>query len=144
MGKHSKNIGVYYVVLKESFPLVESESFRAFIRVLNKHVPHISRGTVVRDIEEEHAKRLLMVKEVMRKVSSNIAINYDGWSSRVLRGYFVVTAHWIMVEFELKKIVLNFVYFPAPQIMHKFEIEKKVTSVTTDNGSEMPPAMEGV
>ncbi len=119
---------------KLPFNMVTNKAFRDFIQTLNKHVPSISRRTIVREIENEFKERMPMIKECIRKVDSNITLTCDVWSSRTLRGYFVVTAHWIDDNFELQNVVLDFVHFPPPhdqsstkslllKIIHDFQIE---------------------
>lgn len=153
LSKCTRALARFIVDAKFSFNLVENRAFQSYVSTLNKHVPSISRRSIVRVIEDEHAERRPMIQQVIRDIDSNIAITCDGWSSRVFRGYFTVTAHWITADFDLKEVVLDFVYFPAPhnqwttkaflsKILHDFEIEQKVTAVTTDNGPEMSPAIE--
>lgn len=62
---------------KLSFSLVENEAFCACCRSMNNHVPPISRRTLVRVIEDEHANIVPVIKETIRKISSNIAITED-------------------------------------------------------------------
>lgn len=122
---------------------------------MNPRVPPYSRRTIVQCIEDVHKQTMPEIKKVLQNITSGIALTCDGWSSRVYRGYFVFTAHWITEEFELKHIILEFVYFPEPhiqwttkalllRIMLDFEIEHKVTAITSDNGSEMITAIEHV
>lgn len=140
---------------KLSFNLVENNAFQSYVRTLNKHVPTISRRTLVRAIVEEHGKRVPVIKKTLEDIDSNLAITCDGWSSKVYRGYFAVTAHWITKDFDLKSMVIDFVYFPPPHnqwttrqvlstILHDWGVERKVTAVTTDNGPEMPQAIEAL
>jgi len=152
---YTRSLVQFIVDAKLSFNTVENMAFKSFVRTLNKHAPTISRTTLSRIITEEHRERKPMILEVLKNIEGNIAITCDGWSSRIFRGFFAVTAHWITAEFELKNVLIDFVYFPAPHnqwttkavllsVLHEFGIEKKVTAVTTDSGPEMPKAMEHV
>ena len=89
----------------------------------------------------------------MDSVPGLFGITMDGWSSRVMRGYMVVTLHWISSEWELCNAVLEFKYFPSPHnqfttsdlllsIMKDYNIQTRVRAITTDSGSEMAPAVE--
>ena len=145
----------FIVDAKLPFNIVENQGFRTFVSSLNKHLPTISRRTIVRSIEDEFASTLPRIREVFQNISSHIGITCDGWSSRVLRGYFVVTAHWISDEVDLKHVVLEFVRFPIPhnqwttkelllRIFADYRVGKKLQAITTDSGSEMPPAVDHV
>jgi len=140
---------------KLPFNVVENKAFRLYAQSMNSRVPTYSRRTIVRCIEDEYEATTPKIKAVLQNVKSNIALTCDGWSSRVYRGYFVVTAHWITETFESRNIVLEFVYFPEPhnqwttkalllRIMYDFQIQHRVTSITSDNGSEMIAAIEHV
>ena len=54
--------------------------------------------------------------QILENVPGRVALTLDGWSSRVMRGYLVVTAHWIDTtdSWKLRSCVLDFVYFPFP------------------------------
>ena len=112
----------------------------------------MSRRTIVRTIEEEYEAIMPLTKDELRNCSGRIAITCDGWSSRVMRGYFVTSVHWISNNFEMKHLVLDFLYFPAPhnkyttcdlilKVLKDFDLEGEVRCVTTDSGSEMGPAL---
>lgn len=104
----------FIVDAKLPFNVVEKKAFRSYMHRMNPRVPPYSRRTIVRCIEDEHKQTMPEIKKVLQHITSGIALTCDGWSSRVYRGYFVVTAHWITEEFELKHIVLEFSYFPEP------------------------------
>jgi hypothetical protein len=85
----------------------------------------------------------------------SVALTCDGWLSRVFRGYFVVTIHWINPTFDMQSLVLDFLHFPPPHDQHNtrdillniindYKLGPRVRAVTTDNGSEMPPAFQQV
>jgi hypothetical protein len=73
----------------------------------------------------------------------------------VFRGYFVVTIHWITPTFDIQSLVLEFLHFPPPHDQHNtrdillniindYKLGPRVRAVTTDSGSEMPPAIQQV
>jgi hypothetical protein len=73
----------------------------------------------------------------------------------VFRGYFVVTIHWITPSFDMQSLVLDFLHFPPPHdqrntrdillnIINDYKLGPRVRAVTTDSGSEMPPAIQQV
>lgn len=144
-----------FVDAKLPFSLVVNRGFQSFVRTINSRVPLMSRRSLGRSIEDQWKETAPVIHKLLNDVGSNIGLTCDGWSSRIYRGYFTVTAHWVTEEFEQKDIVLEFVYFPEPHnqwttkdlllsIMHDFKIERKVTSITTDNGGEMVAGVEHV
>jgi len=77
------------------------------------------------------------------------------WSSRSKHGYLGLTATWINKEFEIMDVLLEISYFPAPhtakaiievinKAIRKWEIEDCIVSITTDNGSNMKAAIQGL
>src|SRR5690349_5995081 len=83
---------------------------------------------------------------VLENIPGRIALTLDGWSSRVVRGYLVVTAHWIDTtkdSWTLRSCVLDFVHFPPPhntettselllKVLEDYNIGSRVRAVTTD------------
>jgi hypothetical protein len=72
-----------------------------------------------------------------------------------MRGYFVITLHSIDADWKLRSAVLEFIYFPPPHnqfstselvlaVLKNYNLSTKIRAVTTDSGSEMPPAMKYV
>ena len=137
---------------KQAFCVVEKPSFRAFVKSLNKfyEVPH--RRTLVRSIRDQYQEALGRLKVVLDDIPGKVALTADGWSSRVMRGYFVLTIHWVDKSWNLRSCVLEFKYFPPPHDTHStcqlvydvlrdFNLHTRVAAITTDSGSEMISAM---
>jgi hypothetical protein len=138
-----------------SFKLVESPAFREFTRSLNKVFPTISRRTLGRCIQDEYDAALPRVQNAISNISGLVALTCDGWSSRVFRGYFVVTINWITPTFDMQSLVLDFLHFSPPhdqhntrdillKIINDYKLGPRVRAVTTNSGSEMPPAIQQV
>jgi len=145
----------HIVVSKSPFNIVENQTFIDLCKVLNKDYIVPSRRTIIRSIESEYDILEVKMKHIFTNPHIKLALTCDGWSSRKFKGYFVITAHWIDDEWELKSIILDFKYFPPPHnctntanlimgVVNKYNISQKIISVTTDNGSEMKPALEFV
>jgi hypothetical protein len=86
------------------------------------------------------------------KTAQSISLTTDLWSSRSKHGYLGLTATWINQNFEIMDVLLEISYFPAPhtanaitdtikKAMQKWEIESRVVSITTDNGTNMVAAI---
>src|SRR2546430_13594857 len=72
----------------------------------------------------------------------------DLWSSKAKHGYLGVTATWITPNFEIKDVILEINYVPSPhssqvianelyKCIKNWDLEYRITSITTDNGSNM-------
>lgn len=143
----------FIVDSKSPFSIVKSFSFKQFCTALNNRYQLPSPQTIVRAISDEHLKMQAKFRKNLQAAPGKISLTADGWSSRTMRGYFVVTAHWIDVDWTLQHSILRFIYFPRPhnssttatlltQIIHQYGIESKIVAITTDSGSEMKPAMD--
>ena len=140
---------------KQSFSIVESSSFKTFVNRLNRWFRVPSRRTLCRGLADQYMEALRKFKSILEEIPGRVALTADGWSSRIMRGYFVITVHWIDKKWVLRHSVLEFKYFPPPHnqfstaqlmmsILKEFSLETRVRSITTDSGSEMAPAMEQV
>jgi hypothetical protein len=69
-----------------------------------------------------------------------------------MRGYIVVTLHWICNDWRLRSSVLEFRFFPSAHndvttsellniILRDYNINTRIRAITSDSGSEMAPAM---
>jgi hypothetical protein len=140
---------------KQPFNLVESASFRDFARKLNPHYKIPSRATIVRALPEFYDQVLGRFRSMIESIEGRVALTLDGWSSRVMRGYFVITMHWINDTWDLKSAVLEFKYFPPPHnqettfdliinVLKDYNVSSRVKAITSDSGPEMPGAMRRV
>lgn len=137
---------------KQPFSIVDKKSFAQFCRALNPRYKLPSRPTLCRAIHDEYVLMHERFFQRVQSINSKVALTADGWSSRRMRGYFVITMHWIDEFWKLNKSILEFTYFPSPHtasttsslifhILTTFKLLPKVQAITTDSGSEMAPAM---
>jgi hypothetical protein len=138
---------------KQVFRVVENRKFQRFVSCLNKLYRMPSRRTDVRGIEDRYAVARRDFCNIVDGIPGQVALSYDGWSSRIMRGYFVMTLHWIDERWIHRSSVLEFKLFLSPHNMHttsalikrilkEFNLATKIRTSTTDSGSEMPPAMK--
>lgn len=148
-----KAIMEYIVENKEPFKLVEKKSFRKLMSVLVPFYECPSKSTILRCISDNFNRKEDWFKGVLNNITSMVGLTLDGWSSRTIQGYMVITVHWIDSNWILQNSILDFVYFPPPhnttttyelvlKILEKWGIVKKVRAITTDSASEMAPAIE--
>ncbi|PTQ29221.1 hypothetical protein MARPO_0146s0037 [Marchantia polymorpha] len=67
---------------------------------------------------------LLQFRSTIDSIKGAIALTLDCWSSRVMRGYMVITVHWIDEE-----------------LVKDFNMWSKIKATTSDSDGEMPLAM---
>ena len=124
---------------------IDRHSFNHFCRQMNCFYPVPSRRTVTRGIEESYEEAYVKIMKVFQEIPGRVSLTADGWSSRTMKWYFVVTIHWIGADWKHHSCLLDFVYFPAPhnqwstselllKIMTEFSVHTKVRSITTDSG----------
>ena len=143
----TKSLVEFIVDNKQLIRLVESRSFAAFLKHCNRHYKLPSRQTIVRSIHDQYAEWLCNFLAMIEKIPGRVALTLDGWSSRVTKGYLVVTLHWIDNEWCLKNAVLEFKYFPAPHNLYTtselvISITKKSSIITP--ASVLSPLIVGV
>ena len=129
------------------FSVVDSPYFQGLLRAADPRFQMPSRkhlvGTLLRDKFRE------MESDVMQRLemTHNVCLTLDIWSSRQMRSYLGISAHYIL-EWEMKTIVLACKRFQgrhtADNIMQEYEeivqhfgIGDKVTNIVTDNASNM-------
>ena len=87
---------VYFVFDNEqALSVVESPSFATFCNSMNRYYQLPSRQPLVRALHDDYTAFLLKFRKLIEQISGRAAMIADGWSSRVMRGYFMVTIHRI-------------------------------------------------
>jgi hypothetical protein len=132
--------------------VAEKSSFQKFVRSINRYYKRPSRRTIVSAIDDVYNQAALDFRAIIEEIPGRVASTCDGWSPRIMRGYFVVTLHWICAESILRSSVLEFRYFPSPHtavttyevlklILQEYHLPTRIRAITTDSASEMRPAM---
>jgi nucleoside-triphosphatase THEP1 len=106
-------------------------------------------------MNDQYSEALEIFLAKLERIPGGVALTLDGWSSRVMKGYLVITVHWIDEDWAIRHAVLEFTYFPRPHnqettsaliisILKEFNIHTRVRAITTDSGGEMIPAIDRV
>ena len=77
-----------------------------------------------------------------------IAFTLDGWTSPSQTSFLAVTAHFVDEKWELQDITLGFEYLTGKhtgktlilafiRVVERFGLERKVHSITSDNGANV-------
>lgn len=93
-----------------------------------------------------------ILQNLIHETSQNISLTADFWSSRSKHGYLGITAIWITPNFEIKDVMLNIEYVPAPHTAEiiadsfykcivSWNLKDRVTSITIDNGTNIVAAV---
>ncbi|PTQ43663.1 hypothetical protein MARPO_0023s0007, partial [Marchantia polymorpha] len=125
---------------------------RHFDHFADVSTPITHYQTLTRSLSDHFERALLQFRSTIDSIKGAITLTLDFWSSRVMRGYMVITVRWIDEEWKLQSFVLEFCYFPPPHNQHTtsdlilsvvkdFNIWSKIKAITSDSGGEMPPAM---
>jgi hypothetical protein len=148
-----KSLVRFVVEDKQSFSIVQKPAFHGLVKSLNRFYNIPSRDTLVRAINDQYGVVHQQFRTVLDSIPGCVALTCDGWSSRIMRGYFVITVHWICSDWVLRSCVLDFKYFPTPHntlttcdLLHGVIIDNnlqtRIRAVTTDSASEMAPALD--
>ena len=77
-----------------------------------------------------------------------VSLTMDPWTSVAQDGYMAITVHWITVDFQLRRILLDFVDLPAEhtgenlknsvmEVLREFGIAHKTLGYTVDGAANM-------
>lgn len=140
---------------KESFSLVENDSFISFCYSLNPAYNLPSRRTLCNQIKTEYGLAFEKILKILNETEGRLSVTGDGWSTKTKKGFFVITVHWISPNWILQSATLEFTHFPYPHdadntaaliimAFKKYKIERKLFAFTSDNASEMISAMKKI
>jgi hypothetical protein len=144
------------LIIDSSMPLsvVESESFRHFLSVVDSRYSPPARSTVsshlgcmAEDVRQQITDRLVHVRSV------NLTL--DIWSDRRMRSYLGITAHYVLSSSEkpeLSSSVLACSRFSGSHtgeriaaelesILDLYDIKQKIDYIITDNAANMKKAL---
>ncbi|PLW48812.1 hypothetical protein PCANC_13712 [Puccinia coronata f. sp. avenae] len=130
---------------KKPFTSVEHPIFKAFIKSLQPKFKLFGQTTIKKDIIKiYHA----MKEKIMHKLkeSRQIALTTDLWTSSIQSPYMVISSHYMLSDWTLRKRIISFKELPPPHtglaiakqlisVTVDLKIFDKITSVTVDNAS---------
>lgn len=123
---------------------LKNVEFSSFITILNRSRIPLSRMKTKRHIHRRCGDLKLRVKEFINRAPGKISLTTDAWSSRVHRGYIVVTGHWVGIHWSLRSCILSFERFLTPHtayaavdILYRFidewNLNERVQSIKFEN-----------
>src|ERR1043165_6668509 len=136
----------------QPFNIVTNEAFRNFLKALNPsfNIPYENIIQMLLETAYQYTEQKL--KNLLEIDAISVSLTTDFWTSRSQEGYIGVTCSWISTNFKPKESLLTLEYVPFPHTAEKvcesltnviksWNLKYKVTSVTTDNGSNMIKAI---
>ena len=77
-------------------------------RAHNPRYKKVSRFTTARDLSKLYNEKLYHLKNVVMPSVSSVCLTSDIWSGNAKEDYITVVAHYITVDWELKKSMIGF------------------------------------
>lgn len=135
----------------QAFNILNCKSFRNLLYSLDKNFNIPCDKTIKTMIGRANIWSCAQLKELLKSDCIAAAITTDFWTSRAKQGYIGVTCTWISMDWKPKEALLELKQVPYPhtgeiisqllkEIFEKWNIEKKIISLTTDNGSNIKKA----
>jgi hypothetical protein len=138
----------------QPFHILKSSSFKEFVHSLNPHfnIPCITTIKESLEVMYDH-----LANELGNKLINDcqfVSITTDFWTATNQRkGYMGITGTWLTENFEPIEVLLNLVHVPYPHTgiiikdlleneIRKWELDWKLSAITTDNGSNMVSALK--
>jgi hypothetical protein len=127
------------------FSIVKHASFRSFLASLQPKFRLMSWGTVKTDVMQIFQS---MKAQIMVEIGSidRVALTTDLWTASTQAPFMVISAHFILPDWSLKKRLISFKELPTPHTglaisdqliasIIEWKIMDKVAFVTVDNAS---------
>ena len=113
-------------------------------RAHNPRYSRVSRFTTTRDLSKLCNEKLHHLKNIVMPGVSSICLTSDIWSGNAKKDYITVVAHYITVDWELKKSVIGFKLIEVSHnginiveciadVLRDFGLLNKVFSISLDN-----------
>lgn len=136
----------WIVVTSQPISMVEEDTFRELIGILNPTAEVISNKTIKEDLMAAYTEKVEEIKEQLKGVPGKISITMDIWTSKNFLSFLAIRAHWISIEWEYKTQLLDFSYIEDHsgsnqnciflQCMSRYDINlSKILAITMDNAT---------
>ena len=142
---------IEYVVHAEiPFNKFEYPYFERWIKIVNPNYDCAKRQTIRNDSFKKYEKMKMDLLIELVSLNSRVCLTSNLWTSVQNLDYMVVTAHYINVDFKLKKKIISFKELKYPHTIEealvscltKWGIREKVFTLTVDNASNNNRACE--
>jgi hAT family C-terminal dimerisation region len=133
------------------------DSFKKFVSALTTGYEPPSTRTILRRISELHRIMEPMLAKFLGTLDVSISLTMDGWSNRNLKGFYVVTAHWVDTSsLSCMSILLTILDVKSGSGVGRrvgqalfdhlkrlgLGVMQRILNITTDNGSDATAAVK--
>lgn len=147
-GIFEENLVKWVVDTVLPFSSFEQKSFTRMVQVLNPILTVPSRQKTQRLITAKQISLHERLRSYIISSAQSVSLPCDAWSSRVYKGYMVVTIHWIDQDWNMRNTILDFIRFKTPHTgeasysvlldtVKTWNLERLVYSITTDNATDI-------
>ncbi|CAG8435381.1 3766_t:CDS:2 [Scutellospora calospora] len=138
----------WIVVNLQAFMLVDNLYFKQFIYELDPRFRLPCRQVVHDNIISTFKSQRDLIKDFIFKLSCNITLTTDIWSSCTMTSFIGITCHFIDDNWVLRHILLDIFEIPSPHtgqvianailsLLEEFKLENKILALTSDNASNI-------
>jgi len=131
--------------------ICDDERFREFVEDLDPYYELLSDKKVKELLTKGYNYCKQEIVCLFEQGITSCSLTLDLWTSRSRAGYLGVTCSFVNAQFELREAILVVKYLKYPhtgdiiaeclnQIIHEWNLDGKVFTITTDNGSNMVKA----
>lgn len=110
----NKNILQWIVMNSLPFSVIESEEFKRMVSAFDEDFTIPYRRTITRRLHTEFDFMSTRVTEYFKQFDSSASLTCDAWSSKICRGYIVVSAYLVDEHWTMKKALVHSSLFPTP------------------------------
>ncbi len=133
----------------QPFSVVEQLDFQQLIHTLDSRYIIPCRQTIKQEVDLLFSQRRANIQLEINSFTTKVALTTDIWSSSCNHTAFLgITMHYINSDWKLKKCILDFIPIEGSHssrlilskitnLLQEFNLNNRVLSLTTDNGSNM-------
>lgn len=142
-------------IVKDSLPFnhFQKTGMKNFLSIIKPGYQGVNRKTVRNRLELLYRQRRKTIKDELASVAS-ISLTADLWKSPSRHHFICLTCHYLDATYQNKSFVLSFRRFPEKHSgenirsfiqseIQRMNLQGKIQSITTDNGSDIKSATNG-
>lgn len=132
--------------------VIQGKGYRKMMTILDPAFPIPSDKRIKKEIHIGYNNAIGELKILLENTCESAALTTDLWTARSRQGFIGVTLHWVSKDFKIYDCLLCMERMPYPHTganivsflkkkVIEFGLERKITCVVTDNGSNMVSAI---
>lgn len=142
------HLSEWVISILQPFDTVEQHNFVKMITAASSCLVAPAARSIRKrflQIEEEEES---IVKAKIACGEFQVSLTADTWSSRVYKGYMIVTGHYVDSDLSMKCVILEFNFFHTPhiggaaeaflkEVIEHWRLTERVRAITSDNVSDV-------